>query len=405
MQKYKYTAVNLQKQKVKGTFIANDENDLAAQLARQSLFLISAKVVTNDTPSAFFTLSIGSGVSLTELTTFCRQFSIMQNTGIPILDSLDILRHQPYTAYFRNLLHVVYADVKSGLLLSDALDKHKKVFPHFFRSMVRVGELSGKMELVFASLADYYESDRAIKAKVKSALSYPMMLLGMTVGIVILMMLVVIPTFRDAMSQMDVEITGITKVVYDISDFVLGYWKVMLVGIITVALVIYLIGRTESGAFFYDKMKMYIPLVRTIQRNLFTARFARAFGLLLSSGMDLNSAMDAIEVIISNRYMKQKFHDAAESVRQGMSLTVAFETYKLFPQMMIQMITIGERTGTLDEVMTRSCVFFDNQVETSLNSVTSKIQPVMLMLMGGIIGTLFIAVYSPMLSIMNNINI
>jgi type IV pilus assembly protein PilC len=150
---------------------------------------------------------------------------------------------------------------------------------------------------------------------------------------------------------------------------------------------------------------MYIPFVRTIQHNLFTARFARAFGLLLSSGMDLNSAMDAIEVIISNRYLKKKFHDAAESVRQGMSLTVAFETYKLFPQMMIQMITIGERTGTLDEVMTRSCVFFDNQVETSLNSVTSKIQPVMLMLMGGIIGTLFIAVYSPMLSIMNNINI
>jgi hypothetical protein len=127
----------------------------------------------------------------------------MQNTGIPILDSLDILRHQPYTAYFRNLLHVVYADVKSGLLLSDALDKHKKVFPHFFRSMVRVGELSGKMDLVFASLADYYESDRAIKAKVKSALSYPMMLLGMTVGIVILMMLVVIPTFRDVLALVD----------------------------------------------------------------------------------------------------------------------------------------------------------------------------------------------------------
>ena len=405
MQKFKYTAVNLQKQKVKGTFLANDENDLAAQLARQGLFLISAKPVTNDTPSAFFTLSVGSSVSLAELTTFCRQFAIMQNTGIPILESLDILRHQHYTAYFRNLLQVVYADVKSGLLLSDALDKHKKVFPHFFRSMVRVGELSGKMELVFASLADYYESDRAIKGKVKSALSYPMMLLAMTVGIVILMMLVVIPTFRDAMSQMDVEITGITKTVYDMSDFILAYWKVILVGIITVGLVLFLIGRTESGAFFYDKMKMHIPVVRTIQRNLFTARFARAFGLLLSSGMDLNSAMDAIEVIIENRYMKKKFHDAAESVRQGMSLTVAFETYRLFPQMMVQMITIGEQTGTLDEVMTRSCAFFDNQVETSLNSMTSKLQPIMLMLMGGIIGTLFIAVYSPMLSIMNNINI
>lgn len=405
MQKYKYTAVNLQNQKIKGTFIANDETDLAAQLAKQSLFLIAAKPYKNDTPSAFFTLSVGSSVSLTELTTFCRQFAIMQNTGISILDSLDILRHQNYSRYFCNLLSVIYSDVKSGFLLSDALNKHKKVFPHFFRSMVRVGELSGNMETVFASLADYYESDRAIKGKVKSALSYPLMLLGMTVGIVILMMLVVIPTFRESMAQMEVPIKGITKTVYDMSDFVLNYWKVMLVGLVTVGLVIFLIARTEKGAFFFDKMKMHIPLVKTIQRNLFTARFARAFGLLLSSGMDLNGAMDSVEVVISNRYMKKKFHDAAESVRQGMSLTVAFETYQLFPKMMVQMVTIGERTGTLDDVMMRSCVFFDNLVETSLQSLTSKIQPVMLLLMGSIVATLFIAVYSPMLEIMNNLNI
>lgn len=405
MQKFKYTAINLQKQKIKGTFIANDENDLAAQLAKQSLFLISCKAYTNDTPSAFFTLSVGSSVSTSELTNFCRQFSIMQNTGISILDCLDILRNQHFSAYFRNLLQVIYEDVKSGLLLSDALDKHRKVFPHFFRSMVRVGELSGKMELVFGSLADYYESEKAIKAKVKGALSYPLMLLAMTVGVVILMMLVVVPTFREAMAQMDVEITGITKIVYDLSDFMLSYWLVMLAGVITVGLVIFLIGRTESGAFFFDKMVTYVPFVRTVQRNLFTARFARAFGLLLSSGMDLNSALDSVEVIISNRYLKKKFHEAAESVRQGMSITVAFETYKLFPQMMLQMVTIGERSGTLDEVLMRSCLFFDNQVETSLNSVTSKIQPIMLLLMGGIIGTLFIAVYSPILNIMTNLNI
>lgn len=405
MQKYKYTAVNLQKQKFKGTFIANDVRDLAAQLAKQNLFLVSAKAYTNDTPSAFFTLSVGSGVSLPELTTFCRQFSIMQNAGIPILDCLDILRNQSYSSYFRKLLQVVYEDVKSGLLMSDALDKHNKVFPHFFRSMVRVGELSGKMELVFASLADYYESDTAIKGKVKSALSYPMMLLAMTIGVVILMMLVVVPTFRDAMSQMNVEITGITKIVYDMSDFLLANGSLMFLGICFLALILIWVGRTEKGAFFYDKILMYIPIVKTIQRNLLTARFARAFGLLLSSGMDLNAALESVEIIMGNRYMKQRFHEAAENIRQGMTLTVAFEAYKLFPQMMIQMITIGERTGTIDEVLMRSCAFFDNQVETSLNSMTSKIQPVMLALMGGIIGTLFIAVYSPMLSIMTNLNI
>ncbi|MBR6555603.1 MAG: type II secretion system F family protein, partial [Clostridia bacterium] len=184
MQKFKYVAVNLQKQKIKGTFIANDEHDLAAQLAKQSLYLISAKPYSNDTPSAFFTLSVGNTVKLSELTTFCRQFAIMQNTSIPILDCLDILRHQNYTAYFKKVLQVVYEDVKSGVLLSEALNKHKKVFPDFFRSMVHVGEISGKLDEVFRSLADYYERDTALKGKVKGAMAYPMMLLGMTVGIV-----------------------------------------------------------------------------------------------------------------------------------------------------------------------------------------------------------------------------
>ena len=405
MQKFKYVAVNLQKQKIKGTFIANDEHDLAAQLAKQSLYLISAKPYSNDTPSAFFTLSVGNTVKLSELTTFCRQFAIMQNTSIPILDCLDILRHQNYTAYFKKVLQVVYEDVKSGVLLSEALNKHKKVFPDFFRSMVHVGEISGKLDEVFRSLADYYERDTALKGKVKGAMAYPMMLLGMTVGIVILMLAFVVPTFRDAMTQMDVEITGITKMVYDISGFVTDYWRVMLVALILLVMIVVLVLRTEKGAYGFDVLKLKLPLVRTVQRNLLTARFARAFGLLLSSGMDMNAAMDSVEIIINNRYMKERFHAAAESVRQGMSLTNAFEAYDLFPHMMIQMITIGERTGTMEDVLMRSCAFFDNQVETSLNSLTAKIQPVMLMLMGLIVGTLFIAVYSPMLSIMNNIAI
>ena len=405
MQKFKYVAVNLQKQKIKGTFIANDEHDLAAQLAKQSLYLISAKPYSNDTPSAFFTLSVGNTVKLSELTTFCRQFAIMQNTSIPILDCLDILRHQNYTAYFKKVLQVVYEDVKSGVLLSEALNKHKKVFPDFFRSMVHVGEISGKLDEVFRSLADYYERDTALKGKVKGAMAYPMMLLGMTVGIVILMLAFVVPTFRDAMTQMDVEITGITKTVYDISGFVTDYWRVMLVALILLVMIVVLVLRTEKGAYGFDVLKLKLPLLRTVQRNLLTARFARAFGLLLSSGMDMNAAMDSVEIIINNRYMKERFHAAAESVRQGMSLTNAFEAYDLFPHMMIQMITIGERTGTIEDVLMRSCAFFDNQVETSLNSLTAKIQPVMLMFMGLIVGTLFIAVYSPMLSIMNNIAI
>lgn len=402
MQKYKYVAVNLQKQKIKGTFIANDEKDLAAQLAKQSLYLVSSKPYSGNTPSAFFTLGTGK-VPLKELTTFCRQFAIMINTGIPILECIDILRNQSFSGYFRNILNVIYDDVKSGIVLSQALDKHSKVFPDFFRSMIYVGEVSGKLDIVFTSLADYYEKDSAIKRKFLSAISYPLMLLGMTVGILILMLALVVPTFKEALSSLDVEATGITKVIYDISDFLVAYWQYLLGGIVLFGILIFAVLSTKKGKYAFDYLKLKLPIVRTVTLNMITSRFARGFGLLLSSGMDLNTAMDAIEIVLGNRYMKRRFHDAAESVRHGMSLTLAFESYKLFPSMMIQMVTIGEKTASLDDILSRSCTFFDSQVEDSLNSMTSKIGPAMLVIMGGIIGTLFIAVYSPMLSIMNGL--
>jgi type IV pilus assembly protein PilC len=404
MQKYKYVAVNLQKQKIRGTFIANDEKDLAAQLAKQSLYLISAKTYSGNTPSAFFTLGTGK-VSLKELTNFCRQFSIMLNTHILILDCIDILKNQQYSAYFRGILEVIYEDVKSGIVLSAALEKHAKVFPDFFRSMVYVGEQSGKLESVFIALAEYYETDAGIKRKVKSAMSYPLMLLGMAVGIVILMLAFVFPTFRKTLSQLDVEITGITKVIYDMSDFLLANWLYLLAGVVLIAVAIFAVLQTEKGKYGFDFLKVHIPLIKRLQINTITARFARGFALLLSSGMDLTDALDAVEIVIGNRYVKKRFHAAAESVRQGMSLTNAFESYKLFPSMMNQMITVGERTNSLDEVLTRSCVFFDSQVETALNSVTSKIQPVMLILIGGVVAVMFIGAYSPMLSIMTGLGV
>ncbi len=402
MQRYKYTALNLQNQKIKGVFIAKDEKDLGEQLAKQGLYLIESKQYNGVVPSSFFTLS-RSKVTLGELTTFCRQFAIMLNTKIPILDCLDILRNQHYSAYFKKVLQVIYEDVKSGIVLSEALNKHPKNFPEFFRSMVYVGEMSGKLDLVFNSLADYYEKDSALKRKVKGAMAYPLMLLGMTVGVVFIMLLMVVPTFKDAMSKLAVEPSGLTKAVYDLSEFFVANWSFIIIGILVFVLLVVLLARTQKGKYVLDVMKLKLPLIRTVQLNIITARFARAFGLLLSSGMDLNEAMVSVEIVIGNRYMKKKFREAAEQIRQGMSLSHAFENHKLFPKMMLQMLAIGERTASLDSVLTKSCEFFDAQVETSMNSLTSKIQPAMMLFMGAVIGTLFIAVYSPMLSIMEGL--
>ena len=281
---YKYVAVNAQKQKVKGKFIADNEKQLAASLAKKNLFLVSSSVDKGGTPSAFFTTGTGK-VQLKELTTFCRQFAIMITAGITILECLENLKKQNYSHYFKSILQVIYDDVKSGSMLSAAVDKHAKVFPHFFRSMVHVGEASGRLNEVFESLADYYESDEKIRRKAKGALAYPLMLLAMTIGIVILMLTFVVPTFKDTMGKLDVTVEGFTKTVYDISDYLTENWKFLLIGVILIAGVLILLLQTKGGKYAADVFKVYAPFIGKVQVDLITARYARAFSILLSSGI------------------------------------------------------------------------------------------------------------------------
>lgn len=402
MPAYKYVAVNLQKKKYKGIFIASNEKDLAIQLTKQNLYLVSCSVYKGGTPSAFFTLGTGK-IKLHELTTFCRQFSIMITTGIHLIDCIEILKQQSFSNYFKSILQVVSDDIRGGAMLSEALDKHKKVFPHFFRSMVHIGEASGNLDKVFVSLADYYESDAAIKRKTRSALAYPMMLAIMTVAIVALMLAYVVPTFKSTLSTLDVEPEGLTLIVYNISDFILEYGLLIVAGLILLGGALFLFSRTKAGHRTMDVLKVKLPIISRVQIDLITARFARSFSLLLSSGMDLASSLDAVSEILGNSYIEDRFNEAADDVRQGVSLTNAFQKQHIFPSLMIQMLSVGEQTAALEEVLGRSCAFFDTQVETSLNAVTSKIQPIMLLIMGTMIGALFLAVYSPMISIMNGL--
>lgn len=402
MKKYKYDAININKEKFSGTFIAKDEKDLAVQLSKQNLFLVSCAPYKDGTPSAFFTLGTGK-VKLSELTTFCRQFAVMITSGLSVLNCLECLKDQKFSKYFISILNVIYEDVKSGIVLSEAIDKHKAVFPEFFRSMIHVGEASGKLDEVFNALADYYENDAAVKRKVKSAMSYPMMLGGMTIVIVILMLAFIVPRFKDTLSDLNVEPNGFTKFIYGLSDFVTTNWLYLLAGIIVVVLIFILIGKTKAGALFYDKMMLKIPLVKKVQIATMTSRFAKSFALMLNSGMDVAAALDAVSIVISNKDARARFVKAVEEVKHGAKIATSFEKYHLFPQIMIQMIAVGERTAQLENVMQRTCSFFEGQVEETLDSVTAKIQPVMLVIMGVVIGGMFIAVYSPMISIMTSI--
>lgn len=402
MKQYKYTAMNINREKINGVFLAENEKDLAIQLSKQGLYLVSCSSYSGKTPSAFFTAGTGK-VNMSELTTFCRQFSIMITAGIPVLECIESLKTQPFSAYFKNLLQIIYDDVKSGVSLSNALDKHKKVFPDFFRNMIYIGEVSGKLDSVFESLADYYEKDSEIKRKTKSALSYPLMLGGMMIGIIILMLVFVIPTFKGTLESLEVELNALTATIYAVSDFMTKNWLYVLAVMAALGLGIFIALKTEGGKKVFDKILISTPFIKKVQVDMVTARFAKAFSLMLSSGMDISEALDAVEVVIGNSDVQRRFKKAAAEVKHGSKLAVAFEKYDLFPQILLQMITVGEKTASLDDILSRSCKFFDDQVADSLEKLTSKIQPIMLIVMGGVIGVMFIAVYSPMISIMQNL--
>ena len=402
MPTYKYVAIDLQKKKHKGIYIAEDEQDLAVQLTKQNLYLVKSTVYKSGTPSAFFTLGTGK-VKLSEITLFCRQFSIMLSTGITLLNCIDNLKRQHFSSYFRSILQVISEDIKAGAMLSEAIDKHKKIFPSFFCSMVHVGEASGKLDTVFMALADYYETDSSIKRKVKAALTYPTVLACLTLGIIVILLGFVVPTFRQSLSSLDVQLNDLTLAIYNISDFLLTYWRTMVVGVIAVIGVLFLFSRTKQGKRFFDVFKVKVPIFGRVQINMITARFARAFSILLSSGMDMATALDTTTIILGNSYVEERFRDAAADVHQGVSLTDAFAKQNLFPQILLQMIAVGEQTASLEEVLQRSCNFFDDEVERSLGAMTAIIQPAMLLIMGTVVAVLFMAVYSPMLAIMGTL--
>lgn len=399
MRKYKYTAVNVEKKKFTGSFYAENENHLRQQLSQQNLFLVSATPLSDKSPNQFF--SVSGKVSPVELTNFCRQFAIMLNSGISILESLSQLKDQNFSSYMKKILYMIYDDVKIGVLLSKAMEKHKKVFPEFFRSMIYVGEISGGLERVLNELADYYDKEVLLNRKIKSALAYPIFIAFLMVAVALLFLLFVIPTFKKTMNEMPgVTLNAITKAVFGVSDWIIANGLYLLYAIVLIFAALFGFLQTKKGKYVFDVFKYKSALTRYVSVNMVASKFTKATGLLLSSGMNLVDALEVVQNVLGNRYAAKEFKQVIEDVRRGASLTFALSNYNIFPPMLIQMLATGEKTGGLEEVLNRSVNFFDQQVEVSLIKVTSLIQPIMLGLLGALIGVLFIAIYSPMLSIM-----
>lgn len=402
MIKFTYVAKDLNGKKVKGTFIAEDESFVRESLAKNDLLVTSIKKMSNKSPSAFFTVS--GKVSTKELTSFCKQFSILISSGISIIESLQALREQSYSNLLKNTLSKVIDDLHEGLMLSASMKKYPKVFPDFFSSMVYVGEASGKLDKVLVSVANYYTRQQKNKHKLRSALAYPIVLSLLMIAVLVVMLNFVIPTFITTFMQMEVEMPALTLALFNLSNFFRSNWQYVALCVLMVIGIIYLLSKTEKGKLFMHKLKVKIPIAKRINMALFTSRFVECLGLLLSSGLDIVSALDSVKNVIGNKYLEAQFEKVVIDVKKGIPLSTAIEIEMDLSPVVTQMIAVGEKTGSTDKLLLQTNDYFDQEVESALGLISTTIQPILLAVLGGFIALMFIAIYTPILSMITSLN-
>lgn len=399
MPKFRYKAKNRFGQISRGILVADDENDLRRMLNNQEYFLVSHRKIQESSQMFAFL----ERVKGRHLTSFCRKFAIMINSGIPIVDAIANLMRTTESRKLRSLLESVYDDLLTGKLLSEAFGRYPKTFPTFFRNMVYIGEVSGNLDDIMLKLADYYEKDGKIKQKAKSALVYPVFLVTLVLVVLAALMIFVLPNFKNLLSDLGGDMPQITKIIMDISDYITTNISSILLGIILAIIFLWFFGRTIFGKKFYDKLKLDMPVIGKITRNIVTSRFARGFGTLLSSGMQIIDSMNIMARLLGNKVVEEKFNFVCEEIKMGQPIAKSLEAVNIFPSMLIEMIAVGEMTGELDNILNSTASYFDDQVDHSISQMTQMIEPMLIMVIGVIVAVVLISIFLPMMSIMNSI--
>ncbi len=342
-------------------------------------------------------------VKFNEVIMFYRQFAVMLKAGIPISDCLHNLEKQNFTKAFKKVIKSVYLDVDTGVYLSEAFARHSKVFPKFFISMVSIGEVSGTLDEIMTNMADYYENDRKIKKKVSSAMVYPTLLMIMIVLVVVFLCIFVLPQFEATIRQLGGDVPQITLIVMGVSKFVKEYILVILLGVSVLILTVSLLLKTQKGQYVKDVLKFKLPIFSKVEKNLITARFSKAFVTLLGSGMNMIDILENLRKMLGNKYFESKFNYAIDEVRRGRRIAPSIEDTNLFPQMLTEMINVGENSGNLEEVLESTGSYFDTQVENAIAKTVALIEPIAIVLLGFVVAFVVLSVLVPIISMMNSI--
>jgi type IV pilus assembly protein PilC len=371
----------------------------AAQLRLRGLFVID---VEQKAPAATVedVLERFKRVKPKELTVMSRQLATMVGSGLSILRALYVLEEQTESAKLRKALVAVRTDVEAGVSLSQAMGKHPRVFNELFVSMVAAGEMSGALEEVLERLAVQLEKDDTLRRTVRGAMMYPCLIAFFAVAMLIGMVIFLIPTFADMYKGLGGKLPSLTQYMISISDAMRGYWYLFILGAIAIVVGFRRWKRSERGGYQWDALKLRIPMgIGAIVRKIAVARFSRTLSTLTTSGVPILQAIDITSRTAGNRVISDPMSGVADRLREGESLAGPLTATGVFPSMVTQMVAVGEETGGLDAMLSKVADFYDNEVATAIKSLTSILEPVMMIFVGAIVGLVVIAMYLPLFKI------
>lgn len=397
---YIYSAKNLKGESLDGEFEALSTEALEQMLRSKGYFLVESRVKGKE----FEVSGLGGKINAKDIAVFCRQFAVIISSGITIVEAISILRDQASKKRMKIVLEEVHSELQKGRVLSEAIAPYEDLFPEFMKNMISVGEASGSLDSILNQLADYYENDYKIRRKIKSAMTYPIILGVLTVGVVVLLMVAVIPMFSGMLTDMGGELPGITKLLIAISNFMTD--NILILIAFTVILIIGFTSyiKTDKGRLWFDGVKIKLPVIKNTVLKTVTARFARSMSILLKSGIPIVNAMEIMQHLIGNRAVEEKFSNATDDIQEGRGIAGPMKSLEIFPPLLIHMIVVGESTGELDEMLGRTAGFFDEEVEESIEKAVSMIEPAMIIVMAAIIGVIILSVMLPMVTLMETVN-
>jgi type IV pilus assembly protein PilC len=343
------------------------------------------------------------GVNQKALVTFTRQFSTLQDAGLPVLRSLRILENQMRPGVLKNALIDVVDDVESGSTLSEAFGKHPKCFDRLYVNMVKAGEAGGALEVILKRLADFKEKAQSLKRRITGAMVYPIVVVAVAVLILTGIMVFIIPKFEKIFAEFKLKLPWITQALIDTSRWFGKYWYIIPLVPVFLWLVFKLIRLNKTGNYILDKIKLYIPIMGNLIEKSVVARTMRTLGTLISSGVPILEALSIVRETCMNAVFEDMYKRVYDSIREGDTIAQPLKESRLVDDMVVNMVDVGEETGDLDTMLNKIADVYDEEVDVLVDALISLLEPIMIVVLGGIVGTIVIAMFMPMLALLEGL--